>query len=351
MKITILWSSLASYSVEFFKELALQGLIIQLIYQPNESETPYQAFDLSFCEAALEDTDQVKINLESIINDFHPSCILMSSWGFPHFMRLTKKIKKKGIYVISTIDHQWYGTFKQYIGVISSRIFLKPSIDKFLVAGDRQAHFACKLGYNDVLYGLYAADINKFTCDVPIWQRPANFLFLGRLVAIKGIEELARAYVAYRGQVEKPWGLKVAGTGPLAELLQGIQGVDLLGFVQPHHLPELMHESRCLILPSRWEPWGVVIHEAAAAGLPIIATYPCGATTMFVRDGVNGYVVPPQQRYLTTAMVRMSATSQLVLGHMSIASSTLAKLWNPEKLAKYFIHDVTAVLMPKKNEL
>jgi glycosyltransferase involved in cell wall biosynthesis len=342
MKITILWSSLAGYSVAFFKELALKGCSIQLIYQPTESKTPYDAFDLSFCEVALEDSEQVKSNLDSIIDDFHPSCILMSSWAFPHFMRLTKKVRKKGIYVISTIDHQWYGTFKQHIGVISSRIFLKPSIDNFLVAGDRQAHFACKLGYKDVLYGLYAADINIFTCDVPIWKRSANFLFVGRLVAVKGIEELAGAYHAYRGQVKKPWGLKVAGTGPLAELLRGMPGVDLLGFVQPHHLTELMYESRCLLLPSRWEPWGVVIHEAAAAGLPIIATYPCGATTMFVRDGENGYVVPPQQRHLTKAMVRISATPEAVLNHMSTTSATLAKLWSPDKLAKYFIEEIIA---------
>ena len=342
MKITILWSSLASYSVAFFKELALKGCSIQLIYQPTERKTPYKVFDLSFCEEALEDSGQVKSNLDSIIDDFHPSCILMSSWAFPHFMRLTKKARKKGIYVISTIDHQWYGTIKQHIGVILSRIFLKPSIDKFLVAGDRQAHFARKLGYSDVLSGLYAADVNNFTCDVPIWQRSAYFLFIGRLVAIKGIEELAGAYLAYRGQVKKPWGLKIAGSGPLEYLLRRIPGIELLGFIQPAGVPELMRGARCFVLPSRWEPWGVVIHEAAAAGLPIIATYPCGATTMFVRDGDNGYVVPPKKEHLTKAMVRVSGAPEAELNHMSTTSSTLAKLWSPDKLANYFIEEVIA---------
>jgi glycosyltransferase involved in cell wall biosynthesis len=81
----------------------------------------------------------------------------------------------------------------------------------------------------------------------------------------------------------------------------------------------------------------VVIHEAAAAGLPIIATYPCGATTMFVRDGVNGYIVSPKPQQLTWAMVRISAASQTVLERMSTTSFTLAELWNPAKLAEYFI--------------
>jgi len=343
MKITILWSSLASYSVAFFKELFLKGCYIQLIYQPNKSESPYQAFDLSFCKVALEDSEHVKMNLEQLLHDFNPDFILMSSWCFPHFMKLTRKLRRKGIYVIASMDNQWNGTFKQHIGVISSKLFLKPSIDTLFVAGDRQAIFARKLGYESVLHGLYSADINKFTCAVPIWKRPENFLFIGRLVSEKGVEELARAYEAYRRQVKNPWGLKIAGIGPLAKLLWGVSGVDLLDFVQPAHLPELMKEARCLVLPSRWEPWGVVIHEAAAAGLPIIATYPCGATTMFVRDGVNGYVVPPKENQLTKAMIRLSTAPQTVLDRMSISSSTLAGLWNPARLADYFIDSITAI--------
>jgi glycosyltransferase involved in cell wall biosynthesis len=337
MKITILWSALASYSVAFFKELALQGCNIQLIYQPNCNENPCPSFDLSFCEVALADSDKVETNLEAIVYNFNPSCILMSSWGFPHFMKLTRKLRKRGIFVIASMDNQWNGTYKQHLGVISSKILIKPSIDTFLVAGDRQAYFARKLGYENVLYGLYAADINHFSCTVPIVKRSENFLFVGRLVSVKGVEELVRAYETYRKQLNKPWGLKVAGNGPLAKLLRGISGVDLLGFVQHSHLPELMKEARCFVLPSRWEPWGVVIHEAAAAGLPIIATHPCGATTMFARDGVNGYVVSPHPLQLAKAMIRMSTVSPTVLERMSIASSTLAGLWDPAKLAEYFI--------------
>lgn len=340
MKITILWSSLASYSVAFFKGLALQGCSIQLIYQPIEADSPYQPFDLSFCKVALQDSEDINMNLESLVGDFNPSCILMSSWGFPNFMRMAKKARKKGVYVIAGMDNQWHGTLKQHLGVISSKLYLKTSIDTLLVAGDRQAYFARKLGYKDVLYGLYAADIDKFTCDIPIWERSKNFLFIGRLMSVKGVEELVQAYIIYREQVKNPWGLKVAGTGPLAELLRGVAGVDLLGFVQPANLPKIMHEARCFVLPSLWEPWGVVLHEATAAGLPVIATYPCGSTTMFARDGVNGYVVPPQSQHLTKAMVRISTASQEDLERMSSTSSRLAELWNPAMLAKYFVDNI-----------
>ena len=196
-------------------------------------------------------------------------------------MKLTKYLRKERIYVISAMDNQWRGAFRQYIGILSSKFFLKPSIDTFFVSGDRQAYFAHKLGYKDVVYGYAVAETNRFSCDIPIWQRQKNFLFIGRLIQIKGIMELAKAYLDYRKQIMEPWGLKVAGIGPLRELLTGMPGVDLLGFVQPANLPALMQEARCFILPCLREPWGVVLHEATAASLPVIATYPCGAITMF----------------------------------------------------------------------
>ncbi len=49
-----------------------------------------------------------------------------------------------------------------------------------------------------------------------------------------------------------------------------------------------IQKSGCFILPSIFEPWAVVIHEFACAGLPIIATEVCGATPHFVINGFNG---------------------------------------------------------------
>ena len=121
-----------------------------------------------------------------MVFDFAPDCVLMSSWPFKHFMKLTKKLSRQGVLVISSMDNQWRGTIKQRFGVLSSRWFLKPSIHTFLVAGDRQAEFARKLGYDNVLYGLYAGEVERFISDTPISERPKYFLFVGRLVSVKG---------------------------------------------------------------------------------------------------------------------------------------------------------------------
>ena len=73
-----------------------------------------------------------------------------------------------------------------------------------------------------------------------------------------------------------------------ARHLVGVHGVEMLGFVQPDDLPAVLERAGCLVLPSRFEPWGVVVHEAAAAGLPIVCTPVCGAATRLVLDGYNG---------------------------------------------------------------
>ena len=348
MRITILWSGLASYTVAFFRELAhSQGFRIQIVFQKGAGEAPYQPFDLSFCEMALEDSTEVRERLEALVEDFAPDCVLMASWAFSHFMRITGKLRRRGVYVVSAIDNQWRATVKQYLGILSVAFFLWPSIDTFLLTGDRQAAFARKLGYHDPLYGFYAAEVEHFFSDAPITVRPTAFLYVGRLVPVKNIPALVKAYRLYRDRVEKPWSLQIAGTGPLASHFQEIPGVDLLGFVQPNDLPRVMSAARCLVLPSLFEPWGVVIQEGAAAGLPVIASHECGAVTSYVRDGVNGYIVPPRAGDIASAMVRISQAPGEQLLAMSRASVQLASLWSPSKLAAYFYSRISEQMAAK----
>jgi len=337
MRIAILWSALASYSVAFFRQLAVaEECTLLLIYRKPDSDAPYNRFDLSFCEEASEDSPENRETLEARVREFAPDCILMSGWAHPHFMRVARRMRRSGVYVVAAIDNQWRGTLKQYLGILTAPWFLKPSIDTFLVAGERQAYFARRLGYEEVLYGCYAAEVEKFATSVSVTSRPRGFLFAGRLIEVKNLPRLVQAYGLYRERVADPWTLMIAGTGPVAPGFQGVPGVELLGFVQPPALPDVMKMARCLVMPSVFEPWGVAIHEGAAAGLPIIASHRCGATTALVRDGVNGFIVSPHAQSIAAAMVRIHNSCETSLCEMSKASVALATLWTPRRLAGYF---------------
>lgn len=347
MKLTILWSTLTSYSVAFFRALAQeQGLQLQLVYHPPRRNAPYSGFDLEFCESVLEcDTENTdRGQLLSFVEKFRPDSVLMASWNFPYFMYVALKMKIAGVLVVSTIDHQWEGTLRQRIGALVSPWLLKRRIDTFLVAGDRQAAFAQRLGYQDVMYGLYAGEVDRYWCDAPMRERDPAFLFVGRLVEEKGVRQLARAYRQYRAATPRPWVLRVAGTGPLRALLEDQEGVECQGFVQPDELPALMSQARCLVFPSTWEPWGVVVHEGAAAHLPVIASYATGAVTYFVRDGVNGHIVPPEPAALAQAMHRVSTSAASEIERMGENSGMLSKLWGPRMLANYFSSELAVRL-------
>jgi glycosyltransferase involved in cell wall biosynthesis len=345
VKLTILFSALANYTVAFFRHLAQQERVnIQLVYQPTSGDAPYKGFDLSFCSEVIEDTKETKSQLPDRVRKFGAKCILMASWNYAHFMELCRELRTDGKYVVATMDNQWRGSPKQWVGVLSSSLFLKPSIDTFLVAGDRQAQFAKRLGYPSVMYGYYAADIERFSKPADERNAERAFLFMGRLVPEKGVAELLAAYSSYRATAKHPWKLIVVGTGQLKHLVDRDETIDYRGFVQPDSIPTVMAEATAFVLPSRFEPWGVVIHEAAASGLPIICTTPCGASTYFVRDGVNGFLVANGVQPLADAMTRMSEFDELELSAMSEKSRRLAALWSPSMLARYFRQSVSRVI-------
>src|SRR5207247_1728955 len=80
------------------------------------------------------------------------------------------------------------------------------------------------------------------------------------------------------------------------------------GQVARNDLPALYAQADCLVLPSRSEPWGMVLNEAAAARLPIVATESVGAGYDLIEEGVNGYRVPVDDDHaLEDALQRVAA--------------------------------------------
>jgi len=335
MKILILWASLADYTVACFKQLALkEGVTIMLVYQPVHGNAPFNGFNLSLFTESIEDKNVKETKLTSMCLNFKPDIVFMASWNYSHYMSVSKKCKKNGAVILSSFDNQWKNTIKQNFGRIISPLFLKPVIDNFLVPGDRQAQFAMKLGYNQPFQGFYCANSHNFT-NSSYNSNTKQFLFIGRLIEQKGVRSLIAAYNNYRSSVTNPWELCIAGEGPLKTLFQRIEGIKMKSFVQPTELADLFSESSCFVLPSLHENWGLVIHEAALAGQPIISTSACGATTWFLRDGQNGYLIDSEVSNLTSAFIQMHNKKSEELQKMSVISKTLGYLWNLDSWADY----------------
>lgn len=122
----------------------------------------------------------------------------------------------------------------------------------------------------------------------PAQAQRDGFLFVGRLSPEKGVSVLmdaCRRVDAIR--------VKVAGTGPDADLLVGVAGVTALGSLSSEHVREQMTAAVALVLPSIWyENFPRTLVEAMGCGLPVIASR-LGALAELVEDGVTGLLFQP----------------------------------------------------------
>ena len=121
-----------------------------------------------------------------------------------------------------------------------------------------------------------------------------DIVYVGQLIHRKGLDILLRAIrplLARNPQIL----LSLIGTGPeRASIESGLRQDGLLGSVELEgaHPSSQIHErlarASLLVLPSRWDGWGLVINEAFAAGVPVIASDCCGGADLIVQ-GANGY--------------------------------------------------------------
>jgi glycosyltransferase involved in cell wall biosynthesis len=116
-------------------------------------------------------------------------------------------------------------------------------------------------------------------------------LFIGRFISRKSLDILLEAYKLYSQSILQPEKLILIGQGELEHLIPKSPNIIVYNYLDQTAIAELMSTVKAFILPSRFEAWGVVVHEAAAAGMPIITTTNTGASTSFVKHNYNGRVI------------------------------------------------------------
>lgn len=154
-------------------------------------------------------------------------------------------------------------------------------------------------------YDASAIDLVPSGIDPSDWSPPnANdergplVVAWGRVQYEKGFQVLAQAMARLRGRIP---GLSclVAGRGSyLPELqsqvdLEGVSDiVQLAGFVPNDELRRLLHRAGCVVIPSLYEPFGVVALEALASGAPVVAARTGGLAEIMDGTGAAAMFEP-----------------------------------------------------------
>ncbi len=139
-----------------------------------------------------------------------------------------------------------------------------------------------------------------------------RLLFVGRLAAVKGVPVLLRALAAARAGAPRLT-LTLVGDGPERAATEalvrqlGLQtAVRFAGYRSQSQVAQALAEADILVLPSFAEGVPVVLMEAMAAGLPVIASR-VGGVAELVTDGVDGLLLPPGcEDSLASAIARLA---------------------------------------------
>jgi len=269
-RIAIVWPGFTGYMDACWRELGKRHQV-RIWIEPSRYE---QNFDGS--ELAGLDWRRVERGGESgavdEIRAFAPDAMLVCGWSTP--LAIAAGAAKMNCRNVIAFDMPWERTLRKFV----AKWALWPKLRHFdaaFVPGSRSAKYARWLGFKTVVEGSNPSGWERFS-HVERAERVEGFLYVGRLVEEKGLDVLLSAYEKYRRATSSPWTLDIVGTGN--KIISALDGVNALGFVMPSEMPHVMSRHAALVLPSKWEPWGISAMEAMSAGLVTIASDACGFT-------------------------------------------------------------------------
>ncbi len=187
--------------------------------------------------------------------------------------------------------------------------------------------------------------LRESSCDFVDEKFPDDktiFLFVGRLVERKNVRLILQA--ARRLDAER-FAIVIAGSGEQLEELKSLAAdqanVHFLGNVAPADLPAVYAMADVLVLPARDEPWGLVINEAMACGLAIVAHEHCGAAVDLVAED-NGFRLSGFSVEELAAAMNQLIHDQGLLDSMKEASRQKIQDWTIENAANGIIEAIAS---------
>lgn len=332
-RIVFLYSELAGYFLACAEALGQHPAVksVDIVHWPIHPEAPFQF--ASTPEYTLYPKEKLDRNaLHALLDQIQPTALICSGWMDADYNAMAKAWRKR-IPVVLTMDNWWTGSPKQWLAVLTAPLYIRRMFNRAWVPGTPQRPFAEKLGFKKkfIATGFYCADPRPFQRAYEARKSKRlskKLLYIGRYLEFKGVQELWTAFAELSDQFPE-WELHCIGTGDLWEERMIHPKIFHHGFKQPDELKPFLEDAACFVMPSKKEPWGVVFHEMAIAGLPLLASDQVGAATAFLRSGKNGEVFD---------LIGLSQALRSFFSHtgeeqvsMGQASQHLGNAWSPQQ--------------------
>jgi glycosyltransferase involved in cell wall biosynthesis len=176
-------------------------------------------------------------------------------------------------------------------------------------------------------------------------------LFASKLLARKRASDLVAAFNKFAANTPDAW-LWMAGSGPeeaaLKQMAVETGRIRFLGFRNQSELPKLYAASDVFVLPSEDEPWGLVVNEVMAAGLPVVVTDDVGAAYDLVEAKDSGFVYPVGDINRLADVLRALVLDPARRKTMGRNAQTLIARWDVNDSAAGIVRAVQACLVSRK---
>ncbi len=341
----ILYTEIAGYTITCINKTIdlYPDVEFYVVRWPVNKEAPFK-FELNSAYI-YERNDFTNEQLLELANTINPDLIISSGWMDKGYVNVCKHYKGK-VKTVLAMDNHWFGNARQKIATLLSSFIVKNKFSHVWVPGKPQRQFAKKLGYksSEISEGFYSADVDLFSSyfekakESKISNFPKRFIYVGRYVKHKGIFDMWNAFIELQKEHPNDWELWCIGTGDEFENKIEHDKIKHFGFVQPENFLEYIEKTGVYILPSHIEPWGVSLHEYAAAGFPVICSNKVGSSEKFIQEGKNGYVFPARDiEAIKDSFRKVIDSSENELLEMQKKSIELSLLTTPAKWANTLI--------------
>jgi phosphatidylinositol alpha 1,6-mannosyltransferase len=300
-------SSLPSVPSDLAENLIIETYPSQpwLLYKPHYVPIFSAARQINHRLAYYKPDLIVAVDLERLF--------LFSTWQLPG----RRYAKENGIPYLTEFHTDYYNFSSTYpAGKWVRDLSFKPLMnylyrqcDTTIVSSKFASSILHKIGvFNDEIVSFVGIDVSSYhpnrrnrKCLAP-WLSDAEqehkvLLFLGRLAFEKQVDLLIKAFAQLK-QTQEKCSLLIVGDGPddvvnfLKRLAKPIPHIYFTGFIEGEQKANLLASCDVFCSPSPYETLGRTVVEAMASGIPVV-TVDSGAVSDYIIDGVNGYLVPP----------------------------------------------------------
>ena len=335
-RVVLLTEIPAPYRISLFNALAERVELTVLFLRERHPERPYRLHEeeLRFEWHLLSGRHVLTRRWWLVLNRgvvgalrrARPDAALLGGWNQPAFWVALAWVRARRVPAILWVEST--GRDRRSGRLEPAKRMLLRAATAFVVPGAASREYLLGLGVAEerIAVAPNAVDpaIFRAPAERDARERPV-VLAVGRLSAEKGLDVLLRAADGLDVDVV------LAGTGPEEQRLRALAGphVRFLGHVDRDELPHLYASADMLAMPSRSEPWGMVLNEGALAGLPLVATDAAGAAHDLIEDGANGFRVPAGNAAALRDALRRLAEDPELRARMGVRSAEIGRRFTP----------------------